>query len=367
MLPGFVWEANFGDVTGKLVDGPLTIQADTQDAAGNKASALGQTLLDTITTITLDLADESDTGASQVDDLTKDTTPLLQGKGEPGATVTLSLGGSVLAVLTVDGDGNWQYSIPDTLTDGAHDFRVDSVDIAGNRASDTLTVTVDTRAAIDIDDLDTGSILGHDKVTLSGTTTQVEAGQSVTITLIGQNGQTLFSGSALVGSDGRWLLGGLDLSSIQGPYEVRAEVTDLAEGPVSATGSLHTGAGLDGNLQVSFGADQSALEQLNLSSQGTALSYQISGQTLTATAGGNTIFTLTLANDGSYSIVWHQSLDHGQDSLSLPFALEYRDSDGDLVHANLNVNLVDSTPPDFTIAPVTLIEDGFDNTDAVVG
>ncbi|WOX46770.1 retention module-containing protein [Aeromonas sp. XH] len=392
VLPGFVWEANFGDVTGKLVDGPLTIQADTQDAAGNKASDTGQTLLDTITTITLDLADESDTGASQVDDLTKDTTPLLQGKGEPGATVTLSLGGSVLAVLVVDGNGNWQYQIPSDMADGAYDFRVDSVDIAGNRASNTLTVTVDTRAAIDIDDLDTGSILGHDSVTLSGTTTQVEAGQSVTITLIGQNGQTLFSGTALVGSDGRWLLGGLDLSSIQGPYEVRAEVTDLAgnrvidgapligqsdtltlseadlaEGPVSATGSLHTGAGLDGNLQVSFGADQSALEQLGLTSHGTALAYQTSGQTLTASAGGVIVFTLTLANDGSYRIVWHQSLDHGQDSLSLPFALEYRDSDGDLVHANLNVNLVDSTPPDFTIAPVTLIENGFDNTDAVVG
>ncbi|MGS3143854.1 retention module-containing protein [Aeromonas sanarellii] len=392
VLPGFVWEANFGDVTGKLVDGPLTIQADTQDAAGNKASDTGQTLLDTITTITLDLADESDTGASQVDDLTKDTTPLLQGKGEPGATVTLSLGGSVLAVLVVDGNGNWQYQIPSDMADGAYDFRVDSVDIAGNRASDTLTVTVDTRAAIDIDDLDTGSILGHDKVTLSGSTSEVEAGQSVTITLVGQNGQTLFSGSALVGSDGRWHLGNLDLSTIQGPYEVRAEVTDLAgnrvidgapligqsdtltlseadlaEGPVSATGSLHTGAGLDGNLQVSFGADQSALEQLGLTSHGTALAYQTSGQTLTASAGGVTVFTLTLANDGSYRIVWHQSLDHGQDSLSLPFALEYRDSDGDLVHANLNVNLVDSTPPDFTIAPVTLIEDGFDNTDAVVG
>ncbi|MCX4032611.1 retention module-containing protein [Aeromonas caviae] len=392
VLPGFVWEANFGDVTGKLVDGPLTIQADTQDAAGNRASDTGQTLLDTITTITLDLADESDTGTSQTDDLTRDTTPLLQGKGEPGATVTLTLEGKVMAVLTVDGNGNWQYQIPDTLADGAHDFRVDAVDIAGNRASDTLTVTVDTRAAIDIDDLDTDSILGHDKVTLSGSTTDVEAGQRVTITLVGQNGQTLFSGSALVGSDGRWQLGGLDLSSIQGPYEVRAEVTDLAgnrvidgapligqsdvltlseadlaKGPVSATGSLHTGAGLDGNLQVSFAADQGALNQLGLTSHGTALAYQVSGQTLTASAGGVTVFTLTLANDGSYRIVWNQSLDHGQDSLSLPFALEYRDSDGDLVSANLTVNLVDSTPPDFTIAPISLTEDDFTNPVAVVG
>ncbi|MEP8109557.1 retention module-containing protein [Aeromonas caviae] len=392
VLPGFVWEANFGDVTGKLVDGPLTIQADTQDAAGNRASDTGQTLLDTITTITLDLADESDTGASQTDDLTRDTTPLLQGKGEPGATVTLTLEGKVMAVLTVDGNGNWQYQIPDTLADGPHDFRVDAVDIAGNRASDTLTVTVDTRAAIDIDDLDTDSILGHDKVTLSGSTTDVEAGQRVTITLVGQNGQTLFSGSALVGSDGRWQLGGLDLSSIQGPYEVRAEVTDLAgnrvidgapligqsdvltlseadlaKGPVSATGSLHTGAGLDGNLQVSFAADQGALNQLGLTSHGTALAYQVSGQTLTASAGGVTVFTLTLANDGSYRIVWNQSLDHGQDSLSLPFALEYRDSDGDRVSANLTVNLVDSTPPDFTIAPISLTEDDFTNPAAVVG
>ncbi|MBL0512127.1 retention module-containing protein [Aeromonas media] len=392
VLPGFVWEANFGDVTGKLVDGPLTIVADTQDAAGNRASDTGQTLLDTITTITLDLTDESDTGASQVDDLTRDTTPLLQGKGEPGATVTLSLGGNVLTVLTVDGNGNWQYQIPTTLADGAYDFRVDSVDIAGNRASDTLTVTVDTRAGIDIDDLDTQSLLGQGNVTLSGSTTEVEAGQRVTITLIGQNGQTLYSGSALVESDGRWQLNGLDLSGIQGPFEVRAEVTDLAgnrvidgapligqsdtltlseadlaKGPVSATGSLHTGAGLDGNLQVSFGADQSALEQLGLTSQGAALGYQTSGQTLTASAGGVTVFTLTLANDGSYRIVWNQSLDHGQDSQSLPFSLEYRDSDGDLVSANLTVKLVDSTPPDFTIAPISLTEDGFTQQGAVVG
>ncbi|MFM5138727.1 retention module-containing protein [Aeromonas rivipollensis] len=392
VLPGFVWEANFGDVTGKLVDGPLTIVADTQDAAGNRASDTGQTLLDTITTITLDLSDESDTGASQVDDLTRDTTPLLQGKGEPGATVTLSLGGNVLTVLTVDGNGNWQYQIPSDMADGAYDFRVDSVDIAGNRASDTLTVTVDTRAGIDIDDLDTQNILGQGNVTLSGSTTEVEAGQRVTISLIGQNGQTLYSGAALVGSDGRWQLNGLDLSGIQGPFEVRAEVTDLAgnrvidgapligqsdtltlpeadlaKGPVSATGSLHTGAGLDGNLQVSFGADQSALEQLGLTSQGSALSYQINGQTLTASAGGVTVFTLTLANDGSYRILWQQSLDHGLDSQSLPFSLEYRDSDGDLVSANLTVKLVDSTPPDFTIAPISLTEDGFTQQGAVVG
>ncbi|MEV3832753.1 retention module-containing protein [Aeromonas allosaccharophila] len=392
VLPGLVWEANFGDVTGKLVDGPLQIVANTQDQAGNNASDTGQTLLDTITTITLDLADESDTGASQTDDLTRDNTPLLQGKGEPGATVTLSLGGSVLTVLTVDAAGNWQYQLPQTLADGQYQFQVNSVDIAGNRASDTLTITVDTQAAIDIDDLDSAALFGSNSATLSGTTGNVEAGQSVTITLVDSNGQPLLTTSALVGADGRWQVSGLDLSGIKQSFEVRASVTDLAgnsasdgapligqsetltlseaglaDGPITATGSLNTGAGQDGNLQVQFAVDQSALEGLGLVSHGAPLGYTINGQTLTATAGGATVFTLTLNNGGSYRIVWSQSLDHGQDALRLPFNLEYRDSDGDLVKAPLVINLVDSNPPSFEVPAIPLTEDAFTNGGAVVG
>lgn len=394
VLPGLVWEANFGDVTGKLVDGPLQIVANTQDQAGNNASDTGQTLLDTITTITLDLADESDTGASQTDDLTRDNTPLLQGKGEPGATVTLSLGGSVLTVLTVDAAGNWQYQLPQTLADGQYQFQVNSVDIAGNRASDTLIINVDTQAFIDIEDLDSAALFGNSSATLSGSTSNVEAGQSVIITLVDSNGQPLLTTSAQVGADGRWQVSGLDLSGINQSFEVRASVTDLAGnsasdgapligqsetltlseaglagGPITATGSLNTGAGQDGNLQVQFAADQSALEGLGLVSHGAPLGYIINGQTLTASAGGATVFTLTLNSDGSYRIVWSQSLDHGQDVLRLPFNLEYRDSDGDLVKAPLVINLVDSNPPNFDVdlPPITLTEDAFINGAAVVG
>jgi len=391
VLPGLVWEANFGDVTGKLVDGPLQIVANTQDQAGNNASDTGQTLLDTITTITLDLADESDTGANQTDDLTRDNTPLLQGKGEPGATVTLSLGGSVLTVLTVDAAGNWQYQLPQTLADGQYQFQVDSVDIAGNRASDTLVINVDTQAFIDIDDLDSAALFGNSSATLSGSTSNVEAGQNVTITLVDSNGQPLLTTSAQVGADGRWQVSALDLSGINQPFEVRTSVSDLAgnsasdgapligqsetltlseaglaDGPISATGSLNTGAGQDGNLQVQFAADQSGLEGLGLVSQGAPLVYSVTGQTLTATAGGATVFTLTLNNDGSYRIIWNQSLDHGQDTLRLPFNLEYRDSDGDLVNAPLVINLQDSNPPSFEIPAITLTEDAFTNGAAVV-
>lgn len=111
------------------------------------------------------------------------------------------------------------------------------------------------------------------------------------------------------------------------------------------------------------------MEGLGLVSHGAPLGYTINGQTLTASAGGATVFTLTLNNDGSYRIVWSQSLDHGQDVLRLPFNLEYRDSDGDLVKAPLVINLVDSNPPNFDVdlPPITLTEDAFINGAAVVG
>jgi large repetitive protein len=391
VLPGNQWAADFGDVTGKLVDGPLTIHAHTVDLFGNEAVDDGLTLLDTITTITLDLADESDSGASQTDDLTHDTRPLLQGKGEPGATVTLTLGNQVLAVLTVDGAGNWQFPVPQTLADGSYDFKVDSVDIAGNKASDTLTVTVDTQAGIDIDDLDAGQLWGSNNATLSGTVTQVEPGQIVSISLNGA-GQPVLNVQATVGADGRWQVDGLDLSGFKGPIAIKATVTDLAgnqvsdgvplvgqsdtlvlfeadlaNGPISQIGQLNTGAGVDGGLKVTLAADQSALESLHLTSHGALLTYQQGSQGLVASANGQPVFTLTVNNNGTYTLTWQQSLDHGQDKLVLPFALEYRDSDGDLVEAPLRIELLDSTPPDFQIPGITLTEDAFQDASAVVG
>ena len=174
--------------------------------------------------------------------------------------------------------GNTAWILSD-MADGAYDFRVDSVDIAGNRASDTPTVTVDTQAGIDIDDL------GHQRhpgVTTASTNSERHHHP-------GGSGserhhhpgwpewfRPSFSGSALVGSDGLWLLG--QPRSVDDPRALRGaprgtrdlagnrvidgapligqsdtpptlSEADPAEGPVSATGSPHTGAGLDGNLR----------------------------------------------------------------------------------------------------------------------
>ena len=68
---------------------------------------------------TPDLEAASDTGRSDTDDLTNDTTPTFTGTAEVGSTVTLKEGATVLGTGIADGSGNW--SITSTaLSEGDH-------------------------------------------------------------------------------------------------------------------------------------------------------------------------------------------------------------------------------------------------------
>ena len=71
--------------------------------------------------------------------------------------------------------------------------------------------------------------------------------------------------------------------------------TDEASGTVAA---LVT-AGADEPATFTLAADTSGLP--SLTSKGEAVSYGVLGDTLTATAGGRTVFTLTLAANGDYT------------------------------------------------------------------
>jgi len=97
-----------------------------------------------------DLDTASDTGASDSDDLTNDTTPTLSGSGaEANATVEVfsDIDGS-LGTATADGAGDWTLTAG-TLSAGSHTLTVKATDAAGNEgvASPGLAVTVDTNAA----------------------------------------------------------------------------------------------------------------------------------------------------------------------------------------------------------------------------
>lgn len=89
-----------------------------------------------------------------------------------------------------------------------------------------------------------------------------------------------------------------------------------------------------------------------LTSHGETLTYALSnaGTTLTASAGGRVVFTVSLSDDGSgsYSFTLLDELDHPvantEDDLALQFNFTARDFDQDTVGGNFTVTVDDDTP-----------------------
>jgi hypothetical protein len=93
-----------------------------------------------------DLDAAGDTGSSDSDDITRDTTPTFSGAAEAGSSVRLLVGGQVRGTAVASG-GSWSIT-SDELGDGSHEVTVTATDAAGNTsaASPALSVTIDTAA-----------------------------------------------------------------------------------------------------------------------------------------------------------------------------------------------------------------------------
>ncbi|WP_080507775.1 tandem-95 repeat protein [Rhodopseudomonas palustris] len=100
-----------------------------------------------------------------------------------------------------------------------------------------------------------------------------------------------------------------------------------------------------------------AINLADLTSGGQALVYTLSanGTVLTATAGNQTVFTVTLSDQGSggaYLFNLSGVLDHPvsgssasqEDALSFTFTFTARDGDGDIARSSFTVNVVDDSP-----------------------
>ncbi|WP_412673998.1 hypothetical protein, partial [Legionella pneumophila] len=87
-------------------------------------------------------------------------------------------------------------------------------------------------------------------------------------------------------------------------------VGDVAGQAVAASGNVATlfQSGADAPLTYSLNASTSGLPAL--SSGGVALTYAVSGNTLTASAGSTQVFTFTLNANGNYSFTLLAKLDH---------------------------------------------------------
>ncbi len=168
--------------TGALAAGARSITAIQTDPAGN-ASVASSALSVTIDTGTpaapaaLNLADADDTGTSNSDNITRNTTALtIDGTSEANATIRIYLtssAGTLLQTVTASGGGVWSGDI--TLAEGVNSVVVTATDAGGNASADStgLSITVDTTAPTNQDTVyaASSSRLGGGSVTIvsSGT------------------------------------------------------------------------------------------------------------------------------------------------------------------------------------------------------
>ena len=121
--------------------------ADSYNSSLDKAFAIMVT--DTVAPSapsTPDMTSGTDTGISNTDNITSNTTPVFTGTAEAGSTVTLYDGATLLGTTTATG-GNWTIT-SSTLSEGSHSVTATATDAASNTSahSPSLAVTVDTSA-----------------------------------------------------------------------------------------------------------------------------------------------------------------------------------------------------------------------------
>ena len=88
----------------------------------------------------------ADSGTSATDLITNVAANTVRGTGEPGATVVLTRAGTQVGTATVAADGTW--SVPVTLTEGAATYTATATAQAGNTATASHDIRLDTVAPV---------------------------------------------------------------------------------------------------------------------------------------------------------------------------------------------------------------------------
>ncbi|WP_429865044.1 Ig-like domain-containing protein [Enterobacter roggenkampii] len=224
-----------------------------------------------------------------------------------GSAVTVTINGKAYSA-TVLADGSWQAAVPaadvSQWADGALDIKASAQDASGNPVAIGTVVDVDLApVAITISSVTDDNVLnaaekGQDLV-LSGTSSNVEAGQTVTIIFAGKTYTTPVDANG----DWTWTVPAADLSGLKdGDASVQVSVTNVNGNAASSaqafsvdttapTVTINTISG-DNMLNAA-----EAAQDLTLSGTSTAEA----GQTVTVTFNGNQ-YTAQVQADGSWTL-----------------------------------------------------------------
>ncbi|EBO4877430.1 Ig-like domain repeat protein [Salmonella enterica] len=218
--------------TGTWADGDYTLTVRVEDDAGNvKYSAPLTVTVDT--QITIDVIELVNDNGIPGDNLTNDVRPHFR-VTVPGDVneVRLSIDGGNTWVRATQGTaGIWDYTWPKDVTDGLHTLTVEATDKAGNKTTQTLDFTIDTRLStptITMDSRDdTGAIGEHiTSVKRPGFTIgNIDSDAQSVILRITQGGNSQEVTLTQVGGQWRFTP---DADWADGSYTLTVEVTDNA-------------------------------------------------------------------------------------------------------------------------------------------
>ena len=301
----------------------ITVTAGSYtDAAGNAGGA-GTTPALSFDTLapnspsTPSMTAATDTGISNSDGITRNTTPTLTGTAEAGARVTLydSNGVTVLGTGVADGSGNWSITVS-PLGEGVHAIDASATDSAGNASSRSpaLSVTVITTAppqtVTNVDfsapaGVSGGTLLTSSTAhTISGTlSAPLGVHQSVEVSL--DNGITWSNADATIGGS-TWMIDGtLDPAG----STIKVRVADAA-GNIGATWSQAYTVDTTAPTVTSVSAPPAGTYALG---QNLDFVVRFSETVVVNTAGGIPAITLTLDTGGTVQATYVSG--SGTDSL----------------------------------------------------
>ncbi|HDR2659635.1 TPA: Ig-like domain-containing protein [Enterobacter asburiae] len=224
-----------------------------------------------------------------------------------GSTVTVTINGKAYSA-TVLADGTWQAAVPaadvSQWADGSLTISASAQDASGNPVTIGTVVDVDLApVAITISSVTDDNVLnaaekGQDLV-LSGTTSNVEAGQTVTITFAGKTYTTTVDANG----DWTWTVPAADLSGLKdGDASVQVNVTNVNGNAASSAQEFSVDTTAPTVTINTISSDNmlnaaEAAQDLTLSGTSTAEA----GQTVTVTFNGNQ-YTAQVQADGSWTL-----------------------------------------------------------------
>ncbi|MCV6639001.1 Ig-like domain-containing protein [Candidatus Albibeggiatoa sp. nov. NOAA] len=176
---------------------------------------------------TIKLDASTDSGLSNSDKITNNTTPILNGTAEENTTIIIYDEQNSIVDTAIAIGGHWSISIPDNaaLTDGKYSYTAKAIDAAGNVSdlSKPLIITIDTiPAAYSVDMLTTNDQTPQ----LTGSTDDWKA--EIDVRVLTQPAQYL-SNAVSNNVSGTWVLADNRLDSIdEGTYDIEVSGVDRA-------------------------------------------------------------------------------------------------------------------------------------------